>query len=64
MSDWYYRKQGLLDETTEGPVSDAGFLQLAYDGKLKLDTLVTHEKHTKGQWGQRWADTGGPQKTG
>lgn len=50
MSDWYYRKQGMFDETTEGPLSDAEFLRLAYDGKLKLDTLVTSQQHTKGQW--------------
>lgn len=50
MSDWYYRKQGMLDETTEGPLSDAEFLRLAYDGKMKLDTLVTHQKNTNGQW--------------
>lgn len=50
MSGWYYRKKSLLDESTEGPISDAEFLQLAYDGKLKLDTLVTSQQHTKAQW--------------
>jgi len=50
MSGWYYRKQGLLEESTEGPLSDADFLSLAYDGKMKIETLVTHQKHTKGQW--------------
>ena len=50
MSEWYYRKQGLLDESTEGPITDNDFLQLTFDGKLKLDTLVTHPRHTKAQW--------------
>ncbi|MDA1054861.1 MAG: PH domain-containing protein [Planctomycetota bacterium] len=50
MSGWYYRKIGLLDESTEGPISDAELLQLAHDGKLKLETLVCHESRTKGQW--------------
>lgn len=50
MSGWHYRKPGLLNETTEGPLSDSEFNQLIYDGKLKTDALVTHPAHTKGQW--------------
>jgi len=36
MSGWYYRKQTLLDETTEGPLTDAEFLQLAFDGRIVM----------------------------
>ena len=50
MSGWHYRKQRILNETTEGPLSDAEFLQLSHDGHLKLNTLVIHQVHTKGQW--------------
>jgi hypothetical protein len=50
MSGWYYRKTGVLSESTEGPLSDAEFLKLATDGKLTLETLITHQGHTKGQW--------------
>ena len=50
MSGWHYIKSGMLEDKTIGPISDQDLLELAYDGKLKADVRVSHDKHTKGQW--------------
>ena len=50
MSGWYYRKQGMIEDTNEGPLTDQQFLQLAFDATINAKTLVVHPKHTKGQW--------------
>ena len=51
MSGWYYIKPGrFLVDKTIGPIEDSQFLTLAHQGRLKVDTRVSHEKHTSGQW--------------
>ena len=50
VSGWYYRKSGIFDDETIGPITDEDFLLLAYDGELKLGTFVTHPTRTQGQW--------------
>ena len=50
MSGWFYRKSGMVEDTNVGPLSDADFLQLAFEGKIALNTFVVHPSHTKGQW--------------
>lgn len=47
---WTYRKSGLLGESTEGPVTDAGMMDLCHSAKISRATLVAHPKHTNGQW--------------
>lgn len=50
MSGWFYIKHGLLGDETIGPVTSETLLQLAFEGKLDLQTMVSHPLHTKGQW--------------
>lgn len=47
---WYYKREGLLDDSNEGPFSDEALLQLCFDGKVAPKTLVAHPAKTKGQW--------------
>ena len=51
MSGWYYNKTGaFLRDRRIGPHTDYQLIALAYDGELQLDTEVSHERHTCGQW--------------
>lgn len=50
MSGWHYRKDGVFQSETIGPISDAEILQLCFDGKVSAETLVLHPARTKGQW--------------
>ncbi|MGE0756074.1 MAG: hypothetical protein AB7O38_03600 [Pirellulaceae bacterium] len=50
MSGWFYFKEGFIEDKELGPLTDATFLQMAFDGTLKLKTKVRHEKHTRNQW--------------
>lgn len=50
MSGWFYRKSGMLEDTTYGPLSDDAILQLAFDAKISAQTLVAHPQRTQGKW--------------
>lgn len=50
MSGWQYRKDGVFQSDTVGPVTDAEMLQLCFAGKVSGETLVIHPVRTKGQW--------------
>jgi hypothetical protein len=43
-------KPGILQESQEGPIAEAEFLNLIFAGELKLKTLVAHPTHTQGKW--------------
>lgn len=50
MTGWYYVKKSLLAEENVGPFTGDDFLQFAQDGTIKPDTMVFHQKYTRGQW--------------
>ena len=51
MSGWYYMKERVFgDDQQLGPLADDALLKMAFDGQLKLKTVVRHEKHTRNQW--------------
>jgi TM2 domain-containing membrane protein YozV len=50
MAGWFYRKVGLLDEVTEGPLSDSEITSLCRAAKIDRSALASHKHFTSGQW--------------
>lgn len=50
MSSWFYIRKGIIDDTHEGPFTNAAILQYAFDAKIKPKTLICHPTYTNGNW--------------
>ncbi len=47
---WYYRKPGILEDTTEGPIAEAAFLAEVRAGRIKLNMKAMSPTRTKQKW--------------
>ena len=49
---WYYRREGMIEDETVGPISEDDLVDLVRRKKLKSSTWVSSPQATKGQWVQ------------
>jgi len=49
---WYYLSEGVLDDKTEGPISEQEFVELLKAGKISLKSQVSSPTRTRGKWHQ------------
>jgi hypothetical protein len=47
---WYYRKEGAIQDSTEGPLNEDEIASLIRSRKIKPSTYLVSPEGTKGQW--------------